>query len=309
MTLASLKHVGAQLVVVDDSSSRLAQAAVRRVTFSSGGNYQASAGQRRLLRTLRISASRGFFHPLGSSRWDTGYVRNHILLLAASLKCKKSMFVDDDIVMRDSTLYAKLNRRLANNDFVGSRATGLIDDSVLGHLQRSMGKAVDEYVSAGFLAFRPQSVRYPFMNFYNEDWIWLYLHSRRARISKTGTVYQVPTFQSKGFIREAKFQEVGEFLVTGVEAAVRNEQFELDLSDVDFWDHVSGVRTREIEEMISESEKKRFVSAVRAAKAVLRTQRSIRPVWVASMFREFFMRVGEWRGIMETAQRSDILLE
>ena len=308
MTLASLKHIDAQRVIVDDSPSLKVQSNVKKITVENGGDYHGQSEQLRLMDKLGFPLSSEFFRPLGNSQWDTGYVRNYVLLLAASLRCDKAMFVDDDIIMREPGLYSRLNRSLSKYDFVGSRATGLIDDSVLGHLQRAMGDTVGEYVSAGFLAFKPPSVRYPFLNSYNEDWIWLYLHSRASKIARLGVVYHVPTRPPKGFLQEATFQEMGELIVTGVEVAVRDDVYESTLGDVRFWERISKVRIHEIEEMLAQSRDGHFAPAVKAAKAALQTETSLKPKVIASTFRRFFEGIGRWQETLNRARNSSFAM-
>lgn len=304
-TMESLRHTGVQIAVIDASSSEDKRSLVRDVVQKTpSAIYQGRSEQSRLVKDLGTSGTQLFVRPLGSPKWDTGYVRNYALILCSALRSERVLFVDDDIVMRDPRLYSEMNERLRSHDFVGAKATGLIDDSEVGHIQRAMGDTFPSYVSAGFLAFRLKSVVHSFLNCYNEDWIWLYLHSRTAKVLRCGSVYHIPTPSQMGPVREALSQELGELLVTGLQEAVKVENPEVWLTDELNWKSTLITRTKEVEDVLTRSKQLGYDGGVTVALALLHRLEGTSPKYLASLFKRYFSQEGVWMEVLEKARET-----
>jgi len=124
--------------------------------------------------------------------------------------------IDDDILFPSWEKVLRDLESLKWHPFVGSTIGGMPDDSVVGHLFRAAGAEHPSYVSGSYLALRLETVRFPFMSYYNEDWIWCALHSKGAEVATRGEVIHLPYDPFENAVMKARFQELGELLVEGV---------------------------------------------------------------------------------------------
>jgi hypothetical protein len=174
-----------------------------------------------------------------------GSSRNYALILAKVMRWERVLFVDDDIVWKDPALVSGTMEALAGADFVGGCIKGMADDSVVGHLVRASGHKSYDFMSGGFLAFRTAVVSEFFVNEYNEDHIWLYLHGKDKIKIKHGEVEQKEYDPFSSAVGRALWQEFGEILDEGAEEACNVGKDEV-LLDEEFWRDVLAYRAEYI---------------------------------------------------------------
>ena len=132
------------------------------------------------------------YRQLGNKDWNLGYARNYALFLSQIHNASKVLFIDDDIVIPKEEIINNSFELLEQFNFVGASIGGMIDDSLLGYISNDLGLIDNDErtLSGGFLAFNRKAIRFPFLNIYNEDWIWLFLHSDDEKSLQTEYVLQ-----------------------------------------------------------------------------------------------------------------------
>lgn len=181
-----------------------------------------------------------FLNNLGSYQWNLGYVRNFALIYSKYNNFNKVMFMDDDIEISGNDLVYDSFSLLDNCDFVGAFIKGMIDDSIIGHILNKLDiKDTDErMLSGGFLFFDPSAVEIPFVNFYNEDWIWLIFQLKTGKKSiQKGEVYQKKYNPFLNYKEKILFQEKGEIMVDALFRLYKIGNFEL-LTKHYFWGNI-----------------------------------------------------------------------
>ena len=239
-TLQSIKNKNISVIVLDDSyliENRVNNK--NKIKKYSNVIYHGKDEQQKLLKKTSIEKEllEKFTHKLGSKGWNLGYARNYAIVLARSLQLKKVLFMDDDIIVESKTLIPKIFNLLDKYDFLGAKVTGMIDDSVVGYIVRELKYPSEEYFSGGFIAFNPYNVTEYFINRYNEDWIWMYLHHFKYSFHLYGSVRQLPFDNFKNAINKAKKQEVGEILVDGIKECFTRRNI-IQLRKTQFWKRV-----------------------------------------------------------------------
>ena len=139
-----------------------------------------------------------------------------------------------------------LFQSLDDYNFVGANIKGLVDDSVLGHIATDIGVVNEKMLSGGFMLFNPHRIGHFFLNNYNEDWIWLFLHLNGNKFLQEGEVYQKlsnPLFDYKA---KVMFQEFGEIALDGVLDLYKGDSFEA-LAQLSFWERLVKERLEYLE--------------------------------------------------------------
>jgi len=196
-----------------------------------------------ILHNLESQKYNSIYKQLGDAEWNLGYARNYALFLSKIHNAYKVLFMDDDIVIPKEEIINNSFSLLEQFDFVGTNIGGMIDDSILGHISNDIGfKDTDERnMSGGFLAFNPKRIRFPFLNIYNEDWIWLFLHSNEEKYLQPDFVIQKYSDPYFDYENKILFQEYGEIIISGILLAKEKENFELLTLKI-FWESVIGER-------------------------------------------------------------------
>lgn len=236
-TLDSIKDKNIPIIVLDDSSLVKNRVAIqKKIGVISNVVYHGKEDQDRLVQEINVEnkITLKFVNKLGTKKWNLGYARNYAILLAKKMNFKEVLFMDDDIIVEDDTLIQNTFKNLSKYDFVGARVTGMIDDSMIGYIVRELNYPPEEYFSGGFIAFKLSIITNYFINRYNEDWIWLYLHQISSKFLLLGEVKQLPYDNFKNAIKKAKRQELGEIMIDGVKEAYNRRNFNL-LKNEKFW--------------------------------------------------------------------------
>src|ERR1035437_2593801 len=124
-TLRSIKNLGFQVIVLDDSyflKNRITNKKQVDKLFASG-TYHGRNEQKTFFKNSTIGKKllKQFVNQLGSKKWNLGYARNYALMLTKSLKLKKILFMDDDIIVEDKNIIPKTFKLLDKYDFVGAK--------------------------------------------------------------------------------------------------------------------------------------------------------------------------------------------
>ena len=188
---------------------------------------------------LVLNGFSSVYRELGNKEWNLGYARNYALFLSQIYNANKVLFIDDDIEIPNEKIIVNSFELLEQFNFVGASIGGMIDDSLLGYISNDLGLIDNDErtLSGGFLAFNRKKIRFPFLNIYNEDWIWLFLHSNDEKYLQTECVIQKNTNPYIGYENKILFQEYGEIFIKGILLAKRKSNFEL-LSSKSFWENV-----------------------------------------------------------------------
>ncbi len=216
-TLNQFKNPPVATLLLDDSTRTAVRRKNRELCKSYGIHYHGAAEQTSVLchvqdtwKTSRI------FSLLGKPGWTLGRCRNYALILAAFHGFRNVLMIDDDILFPSWEKVLRDLESLKWHPFVGSTIGGMPDDSVVGHLFRVAGAEHPSYVSGSYLALQLETVSFPFMSSYNEDWIWCALHSKGAEVATRGEVIHLPYDPFENASIKARFQELGELLVEGL---------------------------------------------------------------------------------------------
>lgn len=241
-TLIHLKSFNIQLFIIDDSyyednqtNNRELLSLFPNAIYYGKSEFEESANSYNIDSTKYKSV----FRQLGNAEWNLGFARNYALFLTRINNFDKVLFMDDDIIIPNTEVVHNSFNLLEKYDFVGTNIGGMIDDSIIGRISNDMGLIDNDEraFSGGFLAFNPKTVKYPFVNIYNEDWIWLFLHTKENKYLQSGCVIQNYSNPFLGFNEKILFQEYGEIVISGILVAKDKVKFELLTSNL-FWESI-----------------------------------------------------------------------
>ena len=299
-TLLSLKRVGCHVIVLDDSS-RVRNREVNRkgIRNSQFIIYHGRAEQKDLIDILCVKNSvlSPFINKLGDKKWNLGYARNYAILLAKCLGLKKVLFMDDDITIPNPKLPAQIFEKLDKYNFVGSKVVGMLDDSVSGHIVRKLNLEPEEYYSGGFIAFRVEDVKEYFINQYNEDWIWMYLHNFSLNFHHFGEVKQQPFDPFTNGNAKVIAQEFGELMVDGVKESFIVKKIDL-LSNLTFWEKIVKEKQDYYRDLSNKCLKKGFADLQSVIDSAAKYSATIKPSALFTIFNRYFEQKKLWISIL-----------
>lgn len=297
-TLSCLGGINIRIFVVDDSTRTDTYELISNKYNQEYIAYHGGREQIELLSNFKGADLKSFLKPLGQRDWNLGFVRNYALILAWALGYEEILFIDDDIVIHDAQLIESMFSHLKSNDFVGARVVGMPDHSVVGHLMKACGGYVDEFISGGFLAFNMKSVSEYFLNLYNEDQIWLFLHAPHTKFAVFGEVEQQQYNPFKDIPVKAVSQEFGEILDDGAEEAFRLSNHSLLLSP-DFWREICKDRLKYFNELSKLAIGKSVEStALCVCQALINYHARLSYNDFVQVFKEYHERREIWEGIL-----------
>jgi len=207
----------------------------------------------------------------GHAEWNLGYMRNFALVHAVTNRFEKIIYMDDDISVTEHRLLKELFSLIDAYLFAGAEISGMIDDSIMGHIATDLDIFNDRMLSGGFLAFNPKSVNHFFLNIYNEDWLWLFLQLSGRNYIQFGKVLQNLTDAFENYEKKIEFQEYGELALEGVINCYRSASFER-LQDLDFWKSIVVERLaylNQLHTIAGAQQKKHFQKIISLAKNVV----------------------------------------
>ena len=228
---------GHRVYLIDDSSEQEVRLANEALSKNGNIHYYGIRQQTEFIEYLKCKGydSSFFLKILGDGQWNLGFARNHALVFAAANKLEKVLFLDHDILVNSPSDITNIFLFLDDMDFAGSKIVGMPDDSILGHVATKLGICFKRMCSGGCLAFRTKKVDHYFLNVYNEDWIWLYLHSLNSRQEEFGEAWQAPCDVFENYENKILFQEIGEITVDGIADAIFLNNLTLSKQE-DYWE-------------------------------------------------------------------------
>lgn len=236
-TLLSIKSLSYSKYVIDDSVSLDNQIKVSALCNNNYNcNYLGIAEFKKFVLKYNIQFPIFDFllRELGNINWNLGYARNFALLYSKSICADKVLFMDDDIHVYNPYLINDLFTSINDFLFVGANISGLVDDSVLGHIATDLGIFNERMLSGGFMVFKPNKISHFFLNNYNEDWIWLFLHLKGEKYLQKGEVLQELSNPLDNYQDKMVFQELGEIALDGIMNLFKEETND-DLINLLFW--------------------------------------------------------------------------
>jgi glycosyltransferase involved in cell wall biosynthesis len=249
-TLAQLEKTDINTVIIDDSTSTETGSIILDKYKNQNIVYHGKNEQNALLKKFKGLGFENFIRPLASKERNLGFLRNYALIVSKSIanNGSKILFMDDDIIIREPEQIYQIFCQVGAFDFVGAKITGMVDDSIVGHLMRACGGALYEFLAGGFLAFDINAVSEYFLDCYNEDQIWLFLHSPETRFKTFGEVEQQEYDTFENAISKALNQEFGEIIQEGSEEAFRRSNHGLLLKE-DFWKEICEARVDYLDQL------------------------------------------------------------
>jgi len=295
-TLPQIVNVDLPVIVLDDSGDSKSKQVVKSISKRSENiHYHGKIEQWMILQKLENTNAFGpFIKPLGSDGWTLGYARNYAIILGKIFGFEQVLFMDDDIIIEDINIIFRMFDILNNGDFVSAEIKGMPDLSVVDFVMQEIGLEPYRFMFGGFLAFSLGSVSEYFLNYYNEDWIWLFLHKPKAKLVKYGEVYQLPYDPFKNAVEKALQQEFGEILVEGVKKSIENGNNTALLLNKDFWNEVIKARTSLIKCIKNLSHENNFSTGGSICKHLLNYHLKINGEEIANIFTIYFQRRKLW---------------
>ncbi|MES2155579.1 MAG: hypothetical protein V4510_10630 [bacterium] len=243
--LPKIAAAGVPTIVVDDSTQQSSHAKNQWTCQALGIKHHDARSQQELLANVSPDAQ-DFVSCLGQAGWTLGRGRNYLLLLAASVGADQLIMVDDDILPSRPSLFHELLASLASSRLAGVAITGMPDHSVVGHLFRAGGQPPPPFMSASCLALRPRDAQQAFSNYYNEDWVWIYMQNGGQRPVSVGKVTQLDYDPFAEAIPKALAQEPGEVMWNGL-SSIRLPRQRAKIRSERFWAGVLEGRKRQLE--------------------------------------------------------------
>ncbi|WP_295232989.1 hypothetical protein [Sediminibacterium sp.] len=255
-TLEHLREITLPIFLIDDSlfaESNLANQSL----LTANQFYLGVEEYRSFLYRMQVDPVKFSFllRSPGRAEWNLGYMRNFAMLYARHKKIERILFMDDDIMV---TNLENINTTLAWLDtykLVGAEITGLVDDSILGHIATDLNIHNIRTLSGGFMAFNPSKTPHYFLNNYNEDWIWIFLNAVPHEIFMTGVVSQEFSDPMDNWEQKIFFQEFGEIALDGILELYECENKEEILQDSVFWERIVKERIEYIQLLYGLAEK------------------------------------------------------
>lgn len=205
------------IYLIDDSTNDLQIKANKNLCTTSDIHYYGKDEHKKFLCEISLFGKKyvDLLGELGTNSWNLGHSRNNAILLSIKNHCSKAIFLDDDIVLPSKSHIQNIFLLLEKYDIVGSDIVGMKDDSVVGHISTILNFFTERVYSGGCMGFRVDKINHLFMNIYNEDWIWQYLHPSNAKIG-FGSARQNDFDPFINFEVKMAFQEIGEIIVSGL---------------------------------------------------------------------------------------------
>lgn len=299
-TLHQLHKADIPIILIDDSTTKQTKSIINKKFSSKELYYHGRIEQDKFIKNLKKKNLKvnDFVRPLGQNGWNLGYVRNYSLILCSSLQLQKILFVDDDIAVRNVELIYQNMKLLDQNNFVGARIAGMPDSSVVDHILGKLGKKTHKFFSGGFLAFNLESISEFFFNYYNEDWIWLFLHKSNQNVMKHhGTVYQKFYDLSKNIVKRAIEQEFGEILAEGVRQSVKYKDNSI-LRDIEYWRKIITNRISLMKKISHLSQTNNFKIGVKTSACLLNKINQINEQDFVKSFTYYFNKNQQWNELL-----------
>jgi hypothetical protein len=251
------------VMLIDDSVLETNRIENQRILRSFNQSYLGPTEFLKFIREHKIGLSEYSFllRQLGNNDWNLGYARNFALLAGKAAGFKRVLFMDDDIKVPAISVIDDLFALLAEYRFSGAHITGLVDDSILGHVATNSDIFNERMLSGGFMAFEPGRIEHYFLNNYNEDWIWLFLQTRDKSLIQTTEVMQALGDPLDDYTNKIMFQEFGEIALDGILDCYKQDDFK-NLRTLSFWRRMLDERSVYLENLFQAAKHNRSYLAI-----------------------------------------------
>jgi hypothetical protein len=300
-TLDSLNNCRHKVFIIDDSIRKENIESCRHLLNDTNHQY---FGRREFIlftkgNKIELKKFPFLLRQLGNVNWNLGYARNFALVVAKSLYLKKVLFMDDDIIVHSPGQIDTLFTLLGEYDFAGAHISGLVDDSILGHIATELGIYNERMLSGGFMTFNPFKIEHYFLNNYNEDWIWLFLHLNTKRQIQTSEVFQSIGNPFHNYKRKILFQEFGETALDGILDLYPGKLYESLTSEV-FWQRMIKERMDYLNHLFDCSEKKNLIDYMKIINYVIANSSALDPKSFTNLFSEYFSNLTSFKKLFNS---------
>lgn len=296
-----IKKSNHNIILIDDSVKEVSHTANRNIIEASKHSYLGKLEFLKFIKQHNIDISELPFliRQLGSEDWNLGYARNIALLFGKASDFENTLFMDDDIEVPDLTLIDELFELLEEYHFTGAHISGLIDDSVLGHVATDLDIFNERMISGGFMAFNLNNVEHYFLNNYNEDWIWLFLHSKDKTHFQTGEVIQTLGDPLKGYGSKIMFQEFGEIALDGILDCYKQTPDE-SLCSTQFWERMLKERKEYLEKLSEATKLNNKDNYLEIIEHVTKNLHNFNVKMFKDLFEEYFSNLGSFKRLFKS---------
>ncbi len=223
-----------------------------------------------------VRRSRQLLTPVQGSHGDGSRMpgrlkRNLGLTLCHMVGWDRIIFLDDDIIVRDTAHLPRAAGLLDTHHAVGFTIGGFPDHSVVCHAYRIAGGSQEPFIGGGALAVHVTRNSSFFPDIYNDDWFYL-LDAKKGLqpVAITGEVFQKPYDPFKP--KRARAEELGDVLAEGAFWLLDQSSPLMD-ADLRHWGNFLQRRERFIKHAMSlvqqadieEGEKGRMMAALKAS--------------------------------------------
>lgn len=288
-TLGSIESINYPKYIIDDSVNVDNQKKVFEISGFYKCNYLGKDEFNKFTSNYNIDFPKFNFllREPGSSEWNLGYVRNFGLLFSKAISSDKVLFMDDDIMVHNLNLIDTLFETIDKFQFVGANISGLVDDSVLGHIATDLGVFNERMLSGGFMVFSPKNIDNYFMNNYNEDWIWLFLQLKEKKYLQTGDVIQELSNPFDNYQSKVIFQEQGEIALDGILNLFKEDSYDT-LTNIIFWKKMLAEREIYLDLLCKKAKKQNKSEYVEIIEYTKQQSTSFKAEAFSELFKEYF---------------------
>lgn len=295
LTLNQFVNCEFDVVVIDDSTSRASKNLFESKYNTGKIRYHGKDEQKDILSSLQGTSFTEFIPRLGLPGWTLGLSRNYAVLLASYYGYEYLLMIDDDIKIEQRNTIRVSFDMLRHHHVVGARTRGMPDDSIVGHLFRSVGIRQYDFITGQYMGINLRRVLYFFPNVYNEDLIFVMFQGLSGRLARSGSVRQLTSNRMPNTKARLVFQEFGEILLEGLASLQRSEQSLLLVKA--FWEKI--IKQRALELTILEDRLNREKSTNTKWIRILRNyHRSIKLNNLTNFYSRYLTMVPKWQEIM-----------
>lgn len=248
-TIPQWKNSFFPVIVLDDSADKKNREFNENYAKQFGLIYHGTEEQNKIKIKYSDLNLNLFTNKLGKQYWNLGFNRNYAILLTIIYGEKNVIFSDDDVIL-DNEIIKECENSLREKPFFGTNINLMPDHSIIGHLYDKIGEIIQpQYTSGTFIGIDISKTEFPFLNIYNEDWIWLCMENKGKKVEKHLEIQQLLYDPFKNWTEKVCFQENGEIFWEGIYNAFSNDCTFL-LNSKEYWDEIIDNRIKRIEYLI-----------------------------------------------------------
>lgn len=297
-TLPYSINIECPIILLDDSSHQEEQTKAREICSRFRVSYHGKPEQQIFYQ--HFPRAQIFGGVLGKIEHNLGYCRNYSILLAKSLGATQLLSLDNDTFLETPQAFRALAVEASASQFAATEISGMPDHSAVGHLCRMSGFLLSQYYSSTCIMFELNAAIAPFLNIYNEDWIWLYVCKRGRSVRKVANAQQLTFDPFEDIDSRLKHQEFGEVFWEGLN--ITKGDFPL-LENPKTWELALTQRELDISRLCQanvSSSLRGLTSNIAIKTKIIRSE--IKPNEYIKTSKELFNSIGLWQSILMGAQ-------